>query len=442
MTATRTAGPDAPGADRRAPAVHPGEHLAALPHDCEPQTHDPGADPSPLVGRLAGVDVARGLALLGMFAVHIYPAGTPEGDVSLPWALASGRSSALFAVLAGIGLAFMTGRRRRVTLGTLPRRARVPVIRGVLITLVGLLLGAAVGTEHLLVILPYLGVMFVLALPLLMLRPPVLIALWAAWCVAGPVASHWLRRGADLPDTSNLTVPEVLAGPEQALTTVLLSGFFPALTWMAYLCLGIGVGRLELGSRRVAVLLTVSGTLVAASASVLSALLLGPLGVRDRLADEAVGRMSLQEFTERLMWGGDGTAPTDTWWWLATAAPHSGTPLDLVSTSGVALAVLGACLVLAHAFHGALDVVAVPGSMTLTLYTAHALLLTLTDSRWAASVEFTVHVLALTVFALLWHRRFPRGPLEGAVWWAASGVFDRRATRGRHRPGRLQDTGG
>src|SRR5690606_25955758 len=150
-------------------------------------------------------------------------------------ALASGRSSALFAVLAGIGLAFMTGRRRWVTSPHLTRSARVPVIRGVLITLVGLLLGAGVGPEHLLVILPYLGVLFVLSLPLLMLRPPVLLSLWALWCVAGPVASHWLRRGADLPDPSNLGVPDVVAAPGDALTTVLLSGYFPAITWMAYL---------------------------------------------------------------------------------------------------------------------------------------------------------------------------------------------------------------
>jgi hypothetical protein len=419
-----------------------GPDVGALPHDCLPETLDAGTDRPHAGGRLVGLDAARGLALLGMFAVHIYPAGTQDGDVSLPWALASGRSSALFAVLAGMGLAFMTGRRRRVTVGNLARRARVPVIRGALITLVGLLLGAAVGTELLLVILPYLGVMFVLTVPLLMLGPRMLIALWAAWCVAGPVASHWLRRGTELPDTSNLTVPEVIAGPGEALTTVLLSGHFPAITWMAYLCLGVGVGRLELGSRRVAALLTAAGILVATSAAVLSTVLLGPMGVRDTLADKAMATMSLQEFTSLLMWGGDGTAPTDSWWWLVTAAPHSGTPLDLVHTSGVALAVLGGCLMVAQAFHGGLGVLAVPGSMTLTLYTAHALLLPLTAARWAAPTELTVHVAALTVFAILWHRRLPRGPMEGAVWWAASGVFDQHCTRGRHRPGPTLEVGG
>lgn len=412
-----------------------------LPHDCLPESLDAVDDPSPPRGRLTGVDAARGLALLGMFAVHIFPAGTADGNVSLPWALASGRSSALFAVLAGIGLAFMTGRRRWVTSPHLTRSARVPVIRGVLITLVGLLLGAVVGPEHLLVILPYLGVMFVLSLPLLMLRPPVLLSLWALWCVAGPVASHWLRRGADLPDPSNLGVPDVVAAPGDALTTVLLSGYFPAITWMAYLCLGIGVGRLELGSRRVAALLTLCGTAVAAFAYILSSTLLGPVGGRDRLADGAMESMSLAEFTDLLLWGGNGTAPTDSWWWLATAAPHSGTPLDLAYTSGVALAVLGGCLVLAHAFHGALTLLAVPGSMTLTLYTVHALLLPLAASGWSPAAEFTVHVVTLTLFALLWHRGFSRGPLEGAVWWAASGVFAGHDAQGRHRRARGRDAG-
>src|SRR5690606_6008517 len=47
-----------------------------LPHDCLPESLDAVDDPSPPRGRLTGVDAARGLALLGMFAVHIFPAGT------------------------------------------------------------------------------------------------------------------------------------------------------------------------------------------------------------------------------------------------------------------------------------------------------------------------------------------------------------------------------
>ena len=49
-------------------------------------------------------------------------------------------------------------------------------------------------------------------------------------------------------------------------------------------------------------------------------------------------------WTPTLTHGLHGTTPTGTWWWLATVAPHSGTPLDLAQTIGSAMAVIGVCL--------------------------------------------------------------------------------------------------
>ncbi|HEU5322919.1 MAG TPA: hypothetical protein VFX28_19090, partial [Methylomirabilota bacterium] len=58
--------------------------------------------------RLVGVDVARALALLGMMATHILLPVT-DGSLAWPQALAGGRSSALFALLAGVSIALVTG---------------------------------------------------------------------------------------------------------------------------------------------------------------------------------------------------------------------------------------------------------------------------------------------------------------------------------------------
>lgn len=416
---------------------------AALPHDCLPETA-PDEELRRERGRLAGVDAARGLALLGMFMVHVLPSETPDGDVSWAWAVSSGRSSALFAMLAGIGLAFMTGREHRVTSGTLGKGVRPPLVRGTFIIIIGLALGSAVGPEHLAVILPYLGIMFILAIPLLTMPPGWLLALFVAWSVAGPVVSHWVRRGVESPEATNLTLGQAASAPGDALWMMLVTGVFPAVTWMAYLCLGIGLGRLDLGSRRVAALLTVTGSVLAAGAAGLSALLLGPLGGRDRLADEVMGSWSLEDFTGFLMWGSVGTAPTGSWWWLATAAPHTGTPLDLLHTSGVAMVVLGACLVVAHTFRGSLFILTAPGSMTLTLYTAHALLLpTLAPAGWPPPVELAAHLVVLGGFALLWRRWHGRGPIETLVSWFASGSHrpdqERRGPTAGRAPGSASD---
>ena len=62
--------------------------------------------------RLVGVDATRGVALLGMMAVHALLSLDEEGRPTLTYSLLAGRASAVFAVLAGVGIALLTGRRR------------------------------------------------------------------------------------------------------------------------------------------------------------------------------------------------------------------------------------------------------------------------------------------------------------------------------------------
>ncbi|UVK35557.1 hypothetical protein LHFGNBLO_006355 (plasmid) [Mesorhizobium sp. AR10] len=59
-----------------------------------------GASDGLAVNRLAGIDLARGLAVFGMYAVHVGPGGG-EGLVGGVMQFAYGRSSVLFAVLTG-----------------------------------------------------------------------------------------------------------------------------------------------------------------------------------------------------------------------------------------------------------------------------------------------------------------------------------------------------
>ncbi len=62
-----------------------------------------------VTGRLRGVDVARAVALIGMMGTHLLPEYDAHGRLT-PWFwFAAGRSSALFALLAGVGLALATG---------------------------------------------------------------------------------------------------------------------------------------------------------------------------------------------------------------------------------------------------------------------------------------------------------------------------------------------
>ncbi len=106
-----------------------------------------------------------------MASVHILPVMTAAGAETAAGAIAAGRASALFAVLAGVGIALGTGGPAPVSGGRAHAAAAAGlVVRGVLVALVGFALVEL--KPPVAVILAYYGLLFVLATPLLRLRAP------------------------------------------------------------------------------------------------------------------------------------------------------------------------------------------------------------------------------------------------------------------------------
>jgi len=351
--------------------------------------------------RLVGLDVARALALLGMVATHLLPDLTESGEQTWPHELAGGRASALFAVLAGVALALMTGRRTPLQGSDRARASLGLAARALLIALLGLAL--ATQETGLAIILTYYGVMFLLAIPFASLKARSLALLAAAWLVVVPLVSHWLRP--DLPPRRyDNPMFEQLEQPGMLLWELLFTGYYPAVPWLAYVFAGMAVGRSDLARRGVQAGLLAGGVLLAGFAAVLSR------------------ELTVDQFRRRTLEDADfglyGTTPTDRWAWLLLDSPHSGTPFDLAATIGSSVAVIGLCLLVAGVLPRlsvrALAIVFGAGTMTLTLYSLHAVLRT--DRFWPPDDgAFTRHVALLGVigagFVLLkW-----RGPLELAV---------------------------
>ncbi|SDM11866.1 Uncharacterized membrane protein YeiB [Geodermatophilus siccatus] len=374
------------------------------------------------------MDVTRGLALLGMMAVHSLWAYDENGDVTWHYALAAGRSAATFALLAGIGIAFMTGR-RQVEAGEWKPTAASLAARAGVIAAVGLFLGwtdASLAT----VILVYYAVLFLLAIPMVLLSTRVLLAVGTAIAVVVPVLSHLVRPALPAASGDNVTLGQLVTDPLGSLLELTVTGLYPALPWMAYLCIGIAIGRLRLSERRVAVRLLATGAAVAVGAWAVSTVLLGPLGGESRLyATAAASGSSETAVSNLLVFGGDGITPTDTWWWLATAAPHTSTPLDLLHTIGAGTALLGALLLVAPRAGRWLSPIAAAGGMTLTLYTAHVLFINSPLDVFAATPGYLLQVVAALAFAVAWRRTVGRGPLERLAADAARRA--RRAVDGR-----------
>ena len=348
----------------------------------------------------------------------------------------------MFAVLAGVGIALLTGR-RRVEPGRPARRAlTVLATRAAVIGVIGLALGYA-DSEIAMVILPYYAVLFLIAVPLVRLPTPAVVAVGVAVAVGMPFLSHAVR--AELPPTTGLnhSFVDLFTDPFGMLRELLLTGAYPALSWATYVCAGIVVGRLRLESPRIAAGLLFGGAVAAVAASAASALLLGPLGGRPRLRAAGTGDEDVS-VADILAFGGDGVTPATTPWWLAVQAPHTATPPDLLHTTGAAVALLGALLLLGHVtvpvLRRATDLVLAPlaaaGSMTLTLYTAHIVFMNSPLDDFDATTGYLVQVVAALLFALVWRQRVGRGPLESLTAWASHRPAATSQPARRHATGR------
>ena len=378
--------------------------------------------------RVVAVDVARGVALIGMMAAHVLPY----------WTVAYGRAAALFAFLAGVGVALVSGGERPQDARPRSELSVSLSIRAAFLLLLGLLLGWMAPLA--LVILPYYAVLFVFAIPFLRMRIRPLIGCAVVAAVLVPVVAHLMldslpsgrRTLVDQPDFS------WLAHPWPLFTALAVTGIYPALPWMAYLLSGMAVGRSRLREARTAWLLVVVGATLAVTSFAVSGLLLGPGGGLEHLVKDAAVPGDSPTYLQSVVSGapitvrdtfrleGYGTVPSTSWWWLALAGPHTSTPFDLVHTVGTSLSARDCPAARPSArCQSALTPLAAAGSVTLTLYTLH-----LVGLRWGPLYAgfasdgtpygfgrnwWLTHVGLALGIAWLWRSWRRRGPLEQLV---------------------------
>ncbi|MDT0308343.1 heparan-alpha-glucosaminide N-acetyltransferase domain-containing protein [Streptomyces sp. DSM 44917] len=374
------------------------------------------ADTGREAARLLGLDLARGLAVFGMYTAHL--ARDPGDGVRWSWLieLSHGRSSALFAVLAGVTLVFLTGRQG---LGTgregLRSVVRVAIRSGVLLVLGTLL--TLMGTP-IAVILPYFALYFLLALPFARLRARTLAAVAVATAAVGPQYLFALRQSAYGPygeytgwaETMDEHDPLARLGADGALD-LLVTGNYPVLAWMPLIFAGMALGRLDLASAVVRARLLVIGP-------ALAALGYGGSWLAFRLVPSVV----------------ETTGAPSAWWsdaeigipgsdpvWLLIAAPHTETSFAVVGNAGVAVLVIAAALVALDrwpALTRAGTPVILVGSMSLSAYVGHLLAIEafgLDELDRPLSVPLAFMVVA-GALAWLWRRYVGRrGPLEEAM---------------------------
>ncbi|GHD37650.1 transporter [Streptomyces mirabilis] len=374
-------------------------------------------DTRPSVGRLIGVDLARGLAVFGMYAAHVGPDPSEGGSTGFFMELAHGRASALFAFLAGFSIVLITGRRTPKT----GRAGRQAVAKVVIRALILLVLGTALtltGTP-VEVILAFYSLYFLLVLPLYRLgaRPLAVIAVSGALIL--PQILYVVQQALNPGGGDGGGPGGIWAWPADAdgIVSLLFTGGYPALAWIPFVVAGMAVARLDLASTVVRTRLAITGVSLAVlgyGGSYLALHLVPGVASALRASGWGEGGSVMSAWWSDIAGYPTGTTPA----WLLAASPHSETTLSVVANTGVAIAVLAACLAATDTlprFHRLVAPVVAVGTMSLTAYVFHIVAIR------ALGIEelpgSPLHVLlgflvAVTVFATLWSRHFARGPLE------------------------------
>ncbi|WP_369245003.1 DUF418 domain-containing protein [Streptomyces sp. R41] len=371
---------------------------------------------TPSTGRLIGIDLARGLAVFGMYAAHIGPEPSMGGPLGFVMELARGRSSALFALLAGFSLVLITGRPHPRT-GRAGRHAvgRI-LIRSVVLIALGFAL-TALGT-NVDVILAYYGLTFLVVLPLYRLSAGALAVIAAAGAMVLPQVLYVINQSIDGGSWADTVIgwdPLARISDTDGFIDLLFTGEYPVLTWMPFVIAGMAIARLDLTRGKTRARLALAGGALAVlgySGSWL-ALHLVPHALTSVAAATDGGSASSAWWSDTV---GDLTG--DTRAWLLVAAPHSQTTFSILGNTGVALVVVAACVAATDRmprFTRLATPISAVGMASLTAYVLHILAIRavgMEEQTLPALVALLAFVATAMLLATVWTRRFRRGPLE------------------------------
>jgi uncharacterized protein len=330
--------------------------------------------------RIHGIDVARAIAILGMVLVNFRgKLSAYASDLAwLEWASnrIEGKPAALFVVLAGIGISLRTRRAREHL-----RREQVSLLqRAAILFGLGMLMLPLWDWD----ILHFYGVFLALAALWLDVRDRTLLWL-AGFFVAGEVV---------LFNAFDWWADKDVWSARGAVKNVWFNGLHPVFPWMAFLLLGMWLGRLDLRDP----------------------------ALRRRLILVALALAILAECFDAAARPGDLGKLVDCQW-LRTW-PRPARPMFVLSGTAIAVVVLCACIELAErgANNRLVLALVATGQLAFTLYVLHAIVIVVSMRVGFSALALELAMIygasffaAGVIASVWWRKRAHEGPLEGII---------------------------
>jgi uncharacterized membrane protein YeiB len=194
--------------------------------------------------RVNGFDIARALAVFGMVIVNFKIAMNADTGNSLLISFAKlfeGRASALFVILAGVGVTFLTNKARGSTNSSLIFKSRISLIkRGLLLVMIGLLYTPVWEAD----ILHFYGFYFLIASVFFMVNDKAL--LWISLIITLTFPCLMLFFNYEQNWNWVSLTYENFWSIDGMVRHIVFNGFHPIFPWAAFLIFGMWLGRKDL----------------------------------------------------------------------------------------------------------------------------------------------------------------------------------------------------
>ncbi|PEC20462.1 hypothetical protein COM96_19770 [Bacillus cereus] len=348
--------------------------------------------------RIIGLDFARALAMFGMLLVNFMVITGAEGNgppfLITFMSLFEGRASALFVILAGIGISLMT--RSSVASNEkikISNSRKMIWKRSLFLFVLGLLLYVMEWTGD---ILHYYGVYLFVAALLITVRKKLLLLL----SIIILFTAQYLQLTFNTFEGWEGPIPFInyvdFWTINGFLRNLFFNGYHPILPWFSFFLIGMIIGRLDLHNQKIR-----------------ERLLL--FGITITILTELLSKGLTHYFIPYI--GNEASI------FLFNTGPILPNILYILSATGSAFAILIICLYISEKYENNWFVTSIvqTGQLTLTHYVSHVFIgigaLILLNRMEHQTLLFvllfaTGFFIFSILFSVLWRKKFSRGPIE------------------------------